>query len=161
MAIKGTAFKFGDNIDTDAIIPARYLNTSDPMELAKHCMEDADPDFVKKLKQGDIIAAGKNFGCGSSREHAPIAIKASGVSCVIAKSFARIFYRNSFNMGLIILECEDADKISDLDELEVDTEAGTIKNITKSEEYKVTPIPPFMQELIDDGGLMKHVSKRL
>lgn len=161
MALKGTAFKFGDNIDTDAIIPARYLNTSDPKELAKHCMEDADPDFMKKMKAGDIIVAGKNFGCGSSREHAPISIKTGEISCVIAKTFARIFYRNSFNMGLTILECADTDKISDGDELEVDSEAGTVKNLTKGEEYSVSPIPPFMQELIDDGGLMKHVSKKI
>lgn len=161
MGIKGTAWKFADNIDTDAIIPARYLNTSDPNELAKHCMEDADPQFVKNMKKGDFIVAGKNFGCGSSREHAPIAIKAGGISCVIAKTFARIFYRNSFNMGLTILECSDSDRISDRDELEVDTESGIVKNITKGEEYTVSPIPPFMQELIDDGGLMKHVAKNL
>jgi 3-isopropylmalate/(R)-2-methylmalate dehydratase small subunit len=161
MGTKGTAWKFNDNIDTDAIIPARYLNTSDPNELAKHCMEDADANFMKNLKAGDFIVAGKNFGCGSSREHAPIAIKAAGVSCVIAKTFARIFYRNSFNMGLTILECEESDRISDHDELEVDTETGTISNLTKGEEYKVAPIPPFMQELINDGGLMKHVSKKL
>jgi 3-isopropylmalate/(R)-2-methylmalate dehydratase small subunit len=159
--IKGAAWKFKDNIDTDAIIPARYLNTSDPKELAKHCMEDADPDFINNLKIGDIIAAGKNFGCGSSREHAPIAIKASGVSCVIAKTFARIFYRNSFNTGLTILECKDSDNISSGDKLEVDPNSGIVKNLTKGEEYKVNPIPPFMQELIDDGGLMKHVSKNL
>lgn len=161
MTIKGTAWKFGDNIDTDAIIPARYLNTSDPQELAKHCMEDADPDFMKKIKAGDVIVASENFGCGSSREHAPIAIKVAGISCVIAKSFARIFYRNSFNMGLLILECEDSDKISDRDELEVSPESGTIKNLTKGEKYKTNPIPPFMQTLIDDGGLMKHVAKKV
>jgi len=161
MGIKGTAWKFGDNIDTDAIIPARYLNTSDPAELAKHCMEDADPNFVKNMKPGDFIVADKNFGCGSSREHAPIAIKEGGISCVIAKTFARIFYRNSFNMGLTILECADCDRISDRDELEVDAKAGVVKNLTKGEEYSVNPIPPFMQELIDDGGLMKHVAKNL
>ena len=159
--MKGNAWKFGDNIDTDAIIPARYLNTSDPNELAKHCMEDADPDFVKNIKHGDIIVGGKNFGCGSSREHAPISIKACGISCVIAKTFARIFYRNSFNMGLTILECAESDKISNKDVLEVVPEKGIIKNITKGEEYKAEPIPPFMQELIRDGGLMKHVSKKI
>ncbi len=159
--IKGTTWKFGDDINTDEIIPARYLNTSAPEELAKHCMEDADPDFMKNMKSGDIIAAGKNFGCGSSREHAPIAIKTANISCVIAKTFARIFYRNCFNMGLVILECKDADKIDNKDELEVDTENGIIKNLTKGEEYPVSPIPAFMQELIDDGGLMKHVSKKI
>ncbi|MFC1855722.1 3-isopropylmalate dehydratase small subunit [Thermodesulfobacteriota bacterium] len=161
MILKGKAWKFKDNIDTDAIIPARYLNTSDPKELAKHCMEDADPKFMSNMKAGDMIVAGNNFGCGSSREHAPIAIKEAGISCVIAKTFARIFYRNSFNMGLEILECEDSDKIDNSDELEVNPQTGIIKNITKGEEYSFAPIPPFMQELIDDGGLMKHVAKTL
>ncbi len=160
MEIKGTAWKFNDNIDTDAIIPARYLNTSDPQEVAKHCMEDADPEFVGKIKNGDIIVAGRNFGCGSSREHAPIAIKVAGISCVIAKSFARIFYRNSFNMGLMILECAEADNITELDELGVDPEKGIITNYTKDEEYTTSPVPPFMKQLIEDGGLMKHVIKK-
>ena len=161
MKLKGKAHKYGLDIDTDAIIPARYLNTSDPAELAKHCMEDADKEFMKKMKPGDIIVADKNFGCGSSREHAPIAIKAAGVSCVIARSFARIFYRNAFNMGLPIFEsAEAADGISAGDELEVDVDSGVIKNITKGKTYKAQPIPPFMQELINAGGLMKHVAKK-
>lgn len=158
MKFSGKTHKFGADIDTDAIIPARYLNTSEPSELAKHCMEDADPDFMKKMKSGDVIVAEKNFGCGSSREHAPIAIKAAGISCVIAKSFARIFYRNSFNMGLPILECSEAvDGISDGDDLEVDTDSGKIINKTTGKEYKAQPIPPFMQELIESGGLMEYV----
>ncbi len=161
MRLKGSAHKFGADIDTDAIIPARYLNTSDPAELAKHCMEDADKDFMKKMKPGDIIVADKNFGCGSSREHAPIAIKASGVSCVIAKSYARIFYRNAFNMGLPIFESAEAvDGITAGDKVEVDVDSGVIKNITKGETYKAQAIPPFMQELINAGGLMKHVAKK-
>jgi 3-isopropylmalate dehydratase small subunit len=161
MKLKGKAHKFGADIDTDAIIPARYLNTSDPAELANHCMEDADKDFMKKMKPGDIIVADKNFGCGSSREHAPIAIKAAGVSCVIARSYARIFYRNAFNMGLPIFESAEAvDGIVEGDEVEVDVDSGIIKNITKSEIYKAQAIPPFMQELINAGGLMKHVAKR-
>ncbi len=161
MILKGRAWKFGSDIDTDAIIPARYLNTSDPAELAKHCMEDADKDFIKKVKKGDIIVADKNFGCGSSREHAPISIKACGVSCVIAKSFARIFYRNAFNIGLPILESPEAsEKISQGDEIEVDVVKGIIRNITKKEEYMVSPIPPFMQELINAGGLMEWVKKK-
>ncbi len=163
MKLKGQAWKFGADIDTDAIIPARYLNTSDPAELAKHCMEDSkNPDFVRKMKKGDIIVADKNFGCGSSREHAPIAIKAAGVSCVIAKTFARIFYRNSFNMGLPIFECPEAvDGISEGDVVEVDAETGTIRNITKKKTYKANPIPPFMQELIAAGGLMAWVKKKV
>ncbi len=161
MKLKGKAHKFGADIDTDAIIPARYLNTSDPAELAKHCMEDADKDFMAKMKTGDIIVADKNFGCGSSREHAPIAIKAAGVSCVIARSFARIFYRNAFNMGLPIFESAEAvDGITAGDEVEVDVDSGVIKNITKGTTYQAQPIPPFMQELINAGGLMKHVAKK-
>ena len=161
MKLKGKAHKFGADIDTDAIIPARYLNTSDPAELAKHCMEDADKDFMKKMKPGDIIVADKNFGCGSSREHAPIAIKAAGVSCVIARSYARIFYRNAFNMGLPIFESAEAvDGITAGDEVEVDVDSGIIKNITKGETYKAQAIPPFMQELINARGLMKHVAKK-
>jgi len=161
MKLRGKTWKFGADIDTDAIIPARYLNTSDPAELAKHCMEDADPEFASKMSQGDVIVADKNFGCGSSREHAPIAIKAAGVSCVIAKSYARIFYRNSFNMGLPIFESAEAsDGIDEGDEVEVDADAGVIRNLTKGAEYKTTAIPPFMRELIADGGLIAHISKK-
>jgi 3-isopropylmalate/(R)-2-methylmalate dehydratase small subunit len=162
MKFRGRAWKFGDNIDTDAIIPARYLTTSDPDTLAAHCMEDADPEFVKKIKRGDIIVAGGNFGCGSSREHAPIAIKAAGISCVIAGSFARIFYRNAFNMGLPIFESADLwGKISDGQEIEVDGDRGNVTVIDNNiDPVCVQPIPPFMQELIEDGGLMKHLSKK-
>lgn len=162
MELKGKAWKFGADVDTDAIIPARYLNTSDPAELARHCMEDADPEFPKKVQPGDIIVAGKNFGCGSSREHAPIAIKAAGVSCVIARSFARIFYRNAFNIGLPIFESpEAADGIREGDEISVHVESGKIINHTRGEEYTATPIPPFMQEVISAGGLIKYVAKRV
>ncbi|HOD70576.1 MAG: 2,3-dimethylmalate dehydratase small subunit [Deltaproteobacteria bacterium ADurb.BinA179] len=161
MKIMGRVFRFGDDIDTDAIIPARYLNTSDPEELKKHCMEDADPSFPSKVGKGDIIVAGKNFGCGSSREHAPIAIKACGVSCVIASSFARIFFRNSFNMGLLIFESDEASgEIRESDIVEVDASTGLIKNITTGKQYQARPIPQFMQELIADGGLMEHIIKR-
>lgn len=161
MIYKGLAHKFGNDIDTDAIIPARYLSTSDPEVLKKHCMEDADPEFPKQVKQGDIIVAGKNFGCGSSREHAPIAIKASGVSCVIASSFARIFFRNSFNMGLPIFESDEAaDAVSSGDTLEVDADTGTIRDLTTGKLFQARPIPAFMQELIVDGGLMEHIRKR-
>jgi 3-isopropylmalate/(R)-2-methylmalate dehydratase small subunit len=161
MKVEGKAWKFGDDINTDLIIPARYLNTSDPKELARHCMEDEDPDFAKKVSVSDVIVAGKYFGCGSSREHAPIAIKAAGVSCVIAKSFARIFYRNAFNMGLPILECDRADEIETGDPLAVDFDAGTITNRKTGETYATRPIPPFMQELVQSGGLMKHISSRI
>lgn len=162
MIIKGKNWKFGNDIDTDAIIPARYLNTSDPKELAKHIMEDADRDFPSKVKAGDIIVAGKNFGCGSSREHAPIAIKAAGIQAVIAKSFARIFYRNSFNTGLPIFESEEAsEKIAQGDEIEIDADGGIIRNISKGETYKANPIPPFMQELISSGGLVEWTKKKL
>ncbi len=162
MKLKGKVWKFGADVDTDAIIPARYLNTTDHKELAKHCMEDADPNFMKKMKAGDIIVADKNFGCGSSREHAPISIKAAGVSCVIAKSFARIFYRNSFNMGLPIFESADAsEKIKEGDEIELDPSTGVIHNLTKKEKYQSRPIPPFMQELINAGGLMNYVKRRI
>lgn len=158
--IKGKVWKFGDDIDTDAIIPARYLNTSDPKELATHLMEDVDKNFFQKVKQGDIIVAGKNFGCGSSREHAPLAIKSAGISCVIAKDFARIFYRNAFNIGLLIFESEEASgEIEEGNELEIIPEEGIIKNLTKSKEYKVKPIPSFMQELIKAGGLMNYAKK--
>ena len=161
MKIRGRVFRFGDDIDTDAIIPARYLNTSDPEELKKHCMEGADPSFPSKVGKGDIIVAGKNFGCGSSREHAPIAIKACGVSCVIASSFARIFFRNSFNMGLPIFESDEASgEIRESDIVEVDASTGLIKNITTGKQYQARPIPQFMQELIADGGLMEHIIKR-
>ena len=162
MILKGKGWKFGADIDTDAIIPARYLNTSDPKELAKHCMEDSDPEFINKINKGDVIVADKNFGCGSSREHAPIAIKNAGISCVIAKTFARIFYRNSFNMGLPIFESTEAsEKIDNRDKLEIDTESGIIKNITKNQTYKAQPIPPFMQELINEGGLINYVKKKI
>ncbi len=161
MKLKGKVWKFGSDVDTDAIIPARYLTTTDPNELAKHCMEDADPDFPNKVKVGDIIVADKNFGCGSSREHAPIAIKASGVSCVIAHSFARIFYRNAFNMGLPILESPEAVSSTETgDELEVDLDTGEIVNLTKDKTFTANPIPPFMQELIQAGGLIPYVMKR-
>ena len=162
MIYRGKAWTFGDDIDTDAIIPARYLNTSDPEELAKHCMEDADPDFVKKISKGDIIVAGENFGSGSSREHAPISIKACGISCVIAKSFARIFFRNSFNIGLPILEAPDAvDYIDEGDELEINFQTGEIKNLTKNKTFYSQPIPDFMQELVKKGGLLNYVVEKV
>ncbi|MDY4829200.1 MAG: 3-isopropylmalate dehydratase small subunit [Campylobacter sp.] len=154
-------WKFGDNIDTDVIIAARYLNTSEPALLAKHVMEDADPSFSSKVGKGDIMVAGENFGCGSSREHAPIAIKAAGVDIVIAKSFARIFYRNAFNTGLLILECKDTDKIAEGDKLEVSLDNGSIKNISKNEEYKFEAMPEFMQELVKAGGLINYAKKSL
>jgi len=157
----GKAWKFGDDVNTDLIIPARYLNTSDPAELAKYCMEDADADFFKKISKGDIIVAGKNFGCGSSREHAPISIKAAGISCVLAQSFARIFYRNAFNIGLPIYEMDEIDQISEGDILEVDPLNGKIVNQTKNKEFKTEPIPSFMQELILQGGLIKHIQKNI
>ncbi len=161
MNFSGKVWKFGDNIDTDAIIPARYLNTSDPKELALHCMEDADPDFVKKMKPGDIIIGGENFGCGSSREHAPIAIKAVGVSCVVAKSFARIFYRNSFNMGLPIFECRElVDNIVEGTEIIIDSVKGKITIRDTQKLFSINPIPPFMEQLIIDGGLLKHIAKK-
>ncbi|HBI47468.1 MAG TPA: 3-isopropylmalate dehydratase small subunit [Smithella sp.] len=161
MIFRGKVWKFGDNVDTDAIIPARYLTTSDPRELALHCMEDADPNFVARMKTGDIILGGENFGCGSSREHAPIAIKAAGVSCVVAKSFARIFYRNSFNMGLPIFESvELVDAIKDGEEITVDSSRGTIAIAGSTKTFTINPIPPFMEKLIADGGLMKHISRK-
>jgi len=161
MNLSGRVFRFGDDVDTDAIIPARYLSTSDPGELKKHCMEDADPAFPTKVRAGDIIVAGKNFGCGSSREHAPIAIKSCGVSCVIASSFARIFFRNSFNMGLPIFESDEASReIREGDIVEVDASTGLITDITTGKQYQARPIPEFMQELIADGGLMEHILKR-
>jgi 3-isopropylmalate dehydratase small subunit len=161
MKFRGRAWKFGPNIDTDAIIPACYLNVTDPEELAQHCMENENVRFGQEVKEGDMIVAETNFGCGSSREHAPIAIKAKGISCVIAKTFARIFYRNAFNMGLPIIESNEAvDGIQDGHELEVDLEKGEIKNETTGQHFKASPIPPFMQEIIDDGGLMEHIAKR-
>jgi 3-isopropylmalate dehydratase small subunit len=162
MLIKGKVWKFGDDVDTDVIIPARYLNTSDPEELARHLMEGLDRAFSYKVKGGDILVAGKNFGCGSSREHAPIAIKAAGIQAIIAKSFARIFYRNAFNIGLPIFESFDAsEKIQETDEIKIDADRGTIKNITRQEEYKANPIPQFMQELIGAGGLVEWTKKKL
>ena len=157
--ISGKVWCFGDNIDTDLIIAARYLNTSDPKELAKHVMEDADPEFVKKVKAGDIIVAGENFGCGSSREHAPIALKAAGVSAVVAKSFARIFYRNAFNTGLPIFELAETDAIQEGDTIAISMESGEVKNGAKS--YRFSPIPPFMQELLSAGGLMNYAQKEM
>ncbi|MCX7841540.1 MAG: 3-isopropylmalate dehydratase small subunit [Clostridia bacterium] len=158
MNAHGKAIKYGDNVDTDVIIPARYLNTSDPEELAKYCMEDIDKDFVNKVCKGDIMVAGKNFGCGSSREHAPIAIKASGISCVIAETFARIFYRNAINIGLPIVECpEAAEDISDGDEVKVDFDSGIITNVTKSKTYKGVPFPRFMQEIMAADGLIGYI----
>jgi 3-isopropylmalate/(R)-2-methylmalate dehydratase small subunit len=161
MKIKGRIWKFGDNIDTDVIIPARYLNIRDPQGLAAHCMEDADPDFIKKMKPGDIIVGGDNFGCGSSREHAPIAIKAAGVACVVARSFARIFYRNSFNMGLPIFESPELwGKVESGSEIEVDADGGVIRIVGGTgAPLQIPPVPPFMQQLIADGGLMNHIAK--
>lgn len=160
-AAEGRVFKFGDNVDTDVIIPARYLNSSDPAELATHCMEDIDADFVKKVHVGDIIVATKNFGCGSSREHAPLAIKAAGVSCVIAETFARIFYRNAINIGLPIIECpEAAVGISDGDEVHVDFDSGVITNVTKNETYQGQAFPPFMQKIIDCEGLVNYINEQ-
>ncbi len=161
MTVKGIAHKYADNVDTDVIIPARYLNTISHEELASHCMEDIDRDFIKRVKKGDIIAARKNFGCGSSREHAPIAIKAAGISCIIAESFARIFYRNAINIGLPILECPKAAKeINAGDTVSVDFETGIIKNHTTGREYKTKPFPEFIQDIIDNGGLMARISKK-
>lgn len=160
MKIKGKAFKYGNDVDTDVIIPARYLNTTSKTELASHCMEDIDPSFVKEVKKGDIIVAGDNFGCGSSREHAPIAIKASGVSLVIANSFARIFYRNSINIGLPILECPAAVKaINKGDTVSCELSDGVIVNETTGEKFKAAPFPEFIQNIIADGGLLKHLTK--
>ena len=160
MKTKGYVHKYGDNVDTDVIIPARYLNSSDPKELASKCMIDIDDQFVNKVKTNDIMVAGFNFGCGSSREHAPIAIKASGISCVIAKSFARIFYRNAINIGLAILECEEAsEKIELGDEVEVDFDSGVITNITKNETYQGEPFPEFIQNIIRKNGLMNAIKE--
>jgi len=162
LVFNGRVFKFGDNIDTDVIIPARYLTTGDPLELASHCMEDLDVDFYRKVKKGDIIVAGENFGCGSSREHAPIAIKATGISCVIARSFARIFYRNAINIGLPILESEySLDEINEGDELEVDFSQGKIYNLNTGKHFKAQPFPDFMLEIINTGGLINWTQKKL
>ncbi|MDD5189589.1 MAG: 3-isopropylmalate dehydratase small subunit [Dehalococcoidales bacterium] len=160
--LKGKVFKYGDNVDTDAIIPARYLNTSDPAELAKHTMEDIDLDFVKKVKPGDIIVATTNFGCGSSREHAPLAIKTSGISCVIAKSFARIFFRNAINIGLPLLESQEAvDGINAGDTVEGDLAKGTILNVTTGKKFTAKPYPPFMSTLIKAGGLIEYTKEKV
>jgi len=162
MIIKGKIWKFKDNIDTDVIIPARYLNTSDPKELALHCMEDYDSEFVKKMDWGDIIVAGKNFGCGSSREHAPIALKAAGISCIIAQSFARIFFRNAINIGLLIFESEKlVDQCSEGDLIKVDTTKGLIENINKNRAYKLKPLPDFIQNIISLGGLREYVKEEV
>ena len=158
MQAKGRAFKYGDNVDTDVIIPARYLNSSDPAELATHCMEDIDNTFVKRVQKGDIIVATKNFGCGSSREHAPIAIKAAGVSCVIAETFARIFYRNAINIGLPIIECPEASKGIDEGDVEVDFDSGMIYNRTKGTEFKGQAFPEFMQKIIKAEGLVNYIN---
>ena len=161
MNAHGIVHKYGDNVDTDVIIPARYLNTASHSELAAHCMEDIDKDFVKNVEEGDFIVANKNFGCGSSREHAPIAIKAAGVSCVIASTFARIFYRNAINIGLPIIECEEAVKAIDAgDRLEVDFSTGEIKNLTKNESYQGEPFPEFMQKIIDNDGLIGYIRNK-
>ncbi|MCI8896074.1 MAG: 3-isopropylmalate dehydratase small subunit [Lachnospiraceae bacterium] len=159
MKATGSVFKYGDNVDTDVIIPARYLNSSDPRELAQHCMEDIDKDFVKKVSKGDLIVAAKNFGCGSSREHAPLAIKAAGVSCVIAETFARIFYRNAINIGLPIIECREAAAgIAEGDEVEVDFDSGIITNRTKGETYQGQAFPEFMQKIIAAEGLVNYIN---
>lgn len=161
MKAEGRVFKYGDNVDTDVIIPARYLNSSDPKELAQHCMEDIDKDFVKDVQRGDIIVANKNFGCGSSREHAPIAIKAAGVSCVIAETYARIFYRNSINIGLPIMECPEAAKgIDSGDQVQVDFDSGTITDLTKGQSWKGQAFPPFMQKIISAGGLIPYINEK-
>jgi len=162
LKLKGKVFKYGENVNTDVIIPARYLNVSDPTELAQHCMEDIDADFLKKVQPGDIIMATTNFGCGSSREHAPLAIKASGISCVIAASFARIFFRNAINIGLPVLECPEAVKNTNAgDTLEVELEKGKITNVTRGKTFTAKPYPSFMSELISAGGLIEYTRKRL
>ena len=160
MKANGKVHKYGDNVDTDVIIPARYLNTPDAKELASHCMEDIDKEFVNKVNEGDIMVGGFNFGCGSSREHAPLAIKTAGISCVIAKTFARIFYRNAINIGLPILECEAAsDAIENGDQVEIDFNTGVITNVTKGETYSAEPFPEFIQDIISAGGLMASIKK--
>lgn len=160
MNANGKVHKYGDNVDTDVIIPARYLNTADHKELAAHCMEDIDKEFVKKVNNGDIMVGGANFGCGSSREHAPIAIKNSGISCVIAATFARIFFRNAINIGLAILECPEAsEKIADGDQVAIDFDTGIITNLTKNESYKAEPYPDFLKDIIASGGLLNSLNK--
>ena len=162
MNAKGKVIKYGNNVDTDVIIPARYLTTSDPAELASHCMEDLDETFISKVQKGDVMVAGRNFGCGSSREHAPIAIKASGISCVVAETFARIFYRNSINIGLPIIECpEAAQDIKDGDEVEIDFDKGSIVNLTSGKTYQGQPFPEFMQEIISADGLIQYIKNSL
>ncbi len=159
--MRGKCWKFGADINTDLIIPGRYLNTTDPRELAKHCMEDINPQFTLKVRWGDIVVAGKNFGCGSSREHAPIAIKSAGISCIIAKSYARIFYRNAFNVGLPVIICQEAvDDIEEGDEIEVDTHSGIIRNLTRDHTYQAEPIPPFIHKIFAHGGLMKYAVEK-
>ena len=161
MIFSGTVLKYGDNVDTDVIIPARYLNTIDKKELASHCMEDIDKDFIKKVKSGDVMVAGYNFGCGSSREHAPIAIKESGISLVIARSFARIFYRNAINIGLAIVECDEAvDGIADGDKVEADLDSGIIYNRTTGKSFQTQPVPAFIQKIIANGGLVESIKKQ-
>ena len=161
MNAKGKVFKYGDNVDTDVIIPARYLNSSDPAELATHCMEDIDKEFIHNVKKGDIMVANKNFGCGSSREHAPIAIKAAGISCVIAETFARIFYRNAINIGLPIIECPEAAKAIEAgDEVEIDFDSGIITDVTKGTSYKGQAFPPFMQKIIAAEGLVNYINQK-
>lgn len=161
MQARGTVFKYGDNVDTDVIIPARYLNSSDPKDLAEHCMEDIDKDFVKRVKKGDIMVANKNFGCGSSREHAPIAIKAAGISCVIAETFARIFYRNAINIGLPIIECPEAARAIEAgDEVEIDFDSGVITDVTRGVSYKGQAFPPFMQKIIAAEGLINYINNK-
>ena len=161
MKAQGHVFKYGDNVDTDVIIPARYLNATEGAELAKHCMEDIDKDFVKNVKPGDIIVANKNFGCGSSREHAPLAIKCAGVSCVIAETFARIFYRNAINIGMPIIECPEAAKAIEAgDEVEIDFDSGVITNKTKNQTYQGQAFPPFMQKIIAAGGLVNYTNDK-
>jgi 3-isopropylmalate/(R)-2-methylmalate dehydratase small subunit len=162
MILRGRVWKFGNDVDTDVIIPVRYCISTDPQELGKHCMEGLDPDFAKKVRRGDIIVANKNFGCGSSREPAPIAIKALGISCVIAKTFARIFYRNAFNVGLPLLESEEApDHIEEGHEVEINLDTGEIRDLSLKQAFQAKPIPPFMQDLLQDGGLMNHLAKKL
>ncbi len=161
MKANGSVFKYGDNVDTDVIIPARYLNATEGAELARHCMEDIDKEFIKKVRPGDIIVARKNFGCGSSREHAPLAIKCAGVSCVIAETFARIFYRNSINIGLPIIECKEAsERIDDGDQVEIDFDSGVITNVTKGESYQGQAFPEFMQRIITAGGLVNYINEK-
>lgn len=161
MKANGSVFKYGDNVDTDVIIPARYLNSSDPAELSTHCMEDIDKDFVNKVHKGDIIVACKNFGCGSSREHAPIAIKAAGISCVIAETFARIFYRNAINIGLPIIECAEASKaIQPGDEVSIDFDSGVITDVTLNKSFQGQTFPPFMQKIIESEGLINYINQK-